>query len=113
MSISTKLRREVLNRDNNLCKKCTRDNHLEVHHIQATVYGGSDDIDNLIALCVVCHKEWHSVETQGIIEFDTWITYPPLSLLINGFEVQKEISRKVLALDLLESVRQFMLRTAI
>ena len=34
--------------------------HLQVHHIQPREDGGSDEPDNLIALCVTCHSSVHT-----------------------------------------------------
>ena len=59
------LRKSVLARDNNTCRAC-KDNSgqefvdtLDVHHIKEVYLGGSDDIDNLITLCTVCHRLVH------------------------------------------------------
>jgi hypothetical protein len=32
---------------------------LDIHHIQEVYLGGSDDINNLITACTVCHKLIH------------------------------------------------------
>lgn len=34
--------------------------HLQVHHIDERATGGSDEWDNLIALCLTCHTDVHS-----------------------------------------------------
>ena len=34
--------------------------HLQVHHIIERHDGGSDDVDNLIAICVTCHSDVHT-----------------------------------------------------
>lgn len=59
------LRKTVLARDNNTCQICKIISGqeftevLDVHHIQEVYLGGSDDIDNLITACTVCHKLVH------------------------------------------------------
>jgi len=42
-----------------LCKVCSRVSS-DVHHILFKSAGGTDDIDNLIALCRECHNKAHS-----------------------------------------------------
>ena len=34
--------------------------HLQVHHIEERSKGGSDDSDNLIAICLTCHCDVHT-----------------------------------------------------
>ena len=51
----------VLNRDNYTCQICgEKDTRLEVHHIQFRSKGGSNMMDNLVTLCLDCHKQIHS-----------------------------------------------------
>lgn len=59
------LRKSVLARDHNTCQICEIASGMEfvevldVHHIQEVYLGGSDDINNLITACTVCHKLIH------------------------------------------------------
>lgn len=59
------LRKAVLARDNNTCQVCKQISGqeftevLDVHHIQEVYLGGTDDMDNLITTCVICHKLIH------------------------------------------------------
>lgn len=58
------LRKSVLARDNNTCKCCGISGQefvevFDVHHIIEVYLGGNDDIDNLITVCLVCHKMIH------------------------------------------------------
>src|SRR5574344_334143 len=53
---------KVLNRDNYTCQCCKgkkKSNRLEIHHIIFRSNGGSDEEDNLITLCDICHKNLH------------------------------------------------------
>lgn len=56
-----KLRESILKRDNYLCVKCAAIGRTaaatDVDHITAKAHGGTDDPDNLQALCSPCHKE--------------------------------------------------------
>ena len=55
----------VLWRDKYKCQKCRKSNvPLEVHHIIYRSNGGSDNEDNLIALCCDCHKKVHKGEIK-------------------------------------------------
>lgn len=58
----TYIRRRILERDNNTCQHCGAVDRLEVHHIIKRADGGSNDDDNLVTLCVPCHRR---VEKRG------------------------------------------------
>ena len=56
------LRTKVILRDNCACQECgeTAYEWLEVHHIIPINKGGDElNINNLITLCIVCHKKKH------------------------------------------------------
>ena len=55
-TLDGKIRRRILKRDDRRCRKCSRKNGLEVHHIVAVREGGSDVDNNLITLCRRCHR---------------------------------------------------------
>ena len=40
-------------------KKSNGEPYLEVHHIEQLSNGGDDTVENAIALCPNCHREWH------------------------------------------------------
>jgi 5-methylcytosine-specific restriction protein A len=40
-------------------KKSNDEPYLEVHHIEQLANGGDDTVENAIALCLNCHREWH------------------------------------------------------
>ena len=40
-------------------KKSNDEPYLEVHHIDQLANGGDDTVENAIALCPNCHREWH------------------------------------------------------
>ena len=51
------LRKEVLKRDDYTCQNCgAKADVLDIHHIIPIKYSGTDNINNLIALCKSCHK---------------------------------------------------------
>ena len=79
----------VLVRDEYRCQKCGREDSLHVHHIRAVCEEGTNDMDNLIALCSGCHKEWHCVEETSFLTMDLWIRYPPVHRLIVMLETVK------------------------
>jgi 5-methylcytosine-specific restriction endonuclease McrA len=51
------IRRSVFDRDGNRCVECNSTERLEVDHILAVVFGGSDEISNLQILCRKCNRE--------------------------------------------------------
>ena len=51
-------REQVLERDGYRCRQCGKAagrSNLEVHHVEPTHLGGSDDLGNLVTLCRGCH----------------------------------------------------------
>ena len=68
-----KLRLRILRRDGYLCQQCRRDGRptpaTDVDHIIPKAKDGTDDPDNLEALCKPCHKAKtarEALEAQGI-----------------------------------------------
>lgn len=59
-----KLRAHILARDDGLCRVCGRP-ASEVDHIVAKSAGGSDDEDNLQAICSACHAKKTALEGVG------------------------------------------------
>ena len=63
---SWNVREYVLYRDNHLCQCCkgkSKDNILNVHHIESRKTGGNAP-SNLITLCETCHKAYHKGEIE-------------------------------------------------
>lgn len=59
------LRKATLLRDGCKCLECGKKNTtLEVHHIKAKRYGGSNTLNNLITLCSSCHQNTEGKERQ-------------------------------------------------
>jgi len=62
----TLIREEARQRDNYTCQRCgvegieQGEHNLEVHHITPRAESGSDNLENLITICRVCHDEIHS-----------------------------------------------------
>lgn len=57
---SDQLRIIALRRDNYTCQHCrTTGTRLYVHHIVPRHKGGTEDLDNLVTLCHLCHRKAH------------------------------------------------------
>lgn len=54
------LRTAILIRDDYTCQGCGGQERLQVHHRVPLMDGGSNDPENLIALCRACHGHEHS-----------------------------------------------------
>ena len=58
--IPLSLKKQLLERDGFQCQKCSfkdlSGSELEIHHINPRVFKGSDDLQNLVTLCTICHK---------------------------------------------------------
>jgi hypothetical protein len=66
-------RRSVLVRDSYACRKCgwhhdkwnpSDPRHIEIHHVEHHVRGGSNDPENLIAVCTICHDKIHAKDPK-------------------------------------------------
>ncbi len=53
------VRNQVLERDGWRCQDCGAAKDLQVHHMKPRSRLGGDVMDNLITLCVNCHRERH------------------------------------------------------
>jgi 5-methylcytosine-specific restriction endonuclease McrA len=53
------LRHRVLERDQWHCQDCGSSKDLQVHHLRKRSKLGDDSLDNLITLCVSCHRQRH------------------------------------------------------
>lgn len=57
----SKLRLRILKRDSYLCQPCLRKGKVtparEVDHIKPKAKGGTDEADNLQAICGPCHRQ--------------------------------------------------------
>jgi 5-methylcytosine-specific restriction enzyme A len=67
-----KLRETILKRDCHLCQACQREGRVtiatEVDHVMPKAKGGTDDPENLQAICKSCHSaksEREAAEAQG------------------------------------------------
>lgn len=70
--------KEAKDRANGICQLCEKpapflDKHgepfLQTHHIRWLSRGGSDSIDNTIALCPNCHQRMHILDDQNDVQF--------------------------------------------
>lgn len=82
------MRKAVILRDNCRCMECGKSNTiLEVHHIRARRYGGSNTLSNLITLCSKCHQK-----TEGKEELFEECYYS----MINGKNIRFDYAQHVM-----------------
>jgi len=89
------LKKQIFERDGFCCKKCNfRDStaqDLEVHHIKSRVFGGKDQLNNLITLCSICH--FYSPDSEK--EFINYLNEKIDGKILNTFrKSQKSLSKK-------------------
>jgi HNH endonuclease len=65
-SISLETRQLILERYEYRCARCHKRRPLEMHHRRPVIHGGTNDPDNLVALCHPCHVQ-HSGEFEESI----------------------------------------------
>lgn len=88
--VNSSIRSRILTRDEVTCQKCGRRDRLNIHHIQAVQDDGKDEDNNLITLCVPCHREWELIEMITTIPFDVWLPLPTYSVLLVAFLQQRK-----------------------
>ncbi|MGZ4520252.1 MAG: HNH endonuclease [Mycobacteriaceae bacterium] len=68
MTISKRLRYEILTRDNNTCRYChATDTALTIDHVTPTALGGTDDPSNLVAACKDCNAGKSSTSPDAAV----------------------------------------------
>ena len=60
------LRKEIVDQQSNKCRKCNNplNQYFQIDHIVAIQFGGTDEMDNLQALCSNCHLEKSCIENK-------------------------------------------------
>ena len=73
-------KKAVFERDNYTCQQCghvgeygDRPDCVQVHHIKPRRDGGTNDIDNLMTLCTICHTKTDSVGRPAKYDSGTMI----------------------------------------
>lgn len=65
-----------------ICERCGA-KAKECHHIVPLVYGGTNDENNLSALCSMCHREWDMLEDMGM-EYDAFLLTPSFKAIASA-----------------------------
>jgi hypothetical protein len=58
-TLPSSIRRFVLERDNNQCRRCCGEDFLDCHHVKLRAHGRDHRPSNLITLCSKCHRLLH------------------------------------------------------
>jgi hypothetical protein len=66
-----------------ICARCGLFHNIHLHHKVPLADGGTNELDNLIPLCDLCHMEWHKIE--GFISFDDYLEMPNIIELVALF----------------------------
>jgi hypothetical protein len=109
-TISTKTKKQILDRFMNGCVRCwglcsgdfgtwygdynncIGNGHCHIHHIKEKVFGGGNEIENFIPLCICCHTELHSL---GTVKLSTFLNSVPLLFRMKYQELKEGGDRKV------------------
>ena len=67
-------RRKVFEKYNYQCNDCSAPGTLEIHHIKPVIKGGSNKVNNLILVCMVCHVLRHGGKPKRLIENPYWVS---------------------------------------
>lgn len=72
------------------CERCGEFQNLQVHHIRPLRFGGSNQLRNLMILCIDCHRKWHRFLTA-----DFWsVTLSPAEREMADLEKPKKAVSK-------------------
>lgn len=64
---SPKLQGEIKKELGDTCVNCGSTRYIEYHHIVPIVYGGTNNLSNIVPLCADCHaKAHHKANAEGI-----------------------------------------------
>ena len=119
------LKKQVLVRDFGLCRCCGFKGD-EVHHITPLVYGGGDNVENMILLCSYCHRdapntkqEFYEYMTKGGSKTERILGMIVNELEINGLEFHKyfpifrQVIKWVKDVDRTNSIETYSLKDAL
>jgi 5-methylcytosine-specific restriction endonuclease McrA len=64
--INKTVRQEIINSQNNKCNECHNElsPYYQIDHVIALQFGGTDERNNLVALCCECHAKKSAIENQ-------------------------------------------------
>ena len=77
-----KTKKKKFLKSHTICERCGAKSE-DVHHKMALVYGGTNDEENLAALCKRCHHEWDLYEDIGM-EFDAFLLTPSFKAIASA-----------------------------
>lgn len=80
------------------CVACgTRNASIEVHHVDPKENGGSDEIENLVALCPNCHREYQGNDSKRtrLKEMRVWWIDECRKKVASENQIVKEISERL------------------
>lgn len=58
-SLPKEISSKVYERDDWHCRRCNRNCNLTPHHVVYQSAGGTDELNNLLTLCITCHNDVH------------------------------------------------------
>lgn len=67
MALDKKISTAVYKRDNWCCRHCNNRNSLTPHHIIFQSQQGTDNLNNLLTLCICCHNAVHKGRLKIIV----------------------------------------------
>jgi len=64
-NISKETRKHVYRRDGYRCALCDSTQYIQIHHAVPRGQGGTNNVQNLITLCMDCHALAHGTDLRG------------------------------------------------
>ena len=73
--VASDTRRAVYRRDGFMCVICGDPRSLQIHHFVPRGKGGSDEMDNLVTLCGMCHGVVHKkIMPVGSLRYEDYLS---------------------------------------
>lgn len=74
------IRRSIIDRDQGVCRFCNAADSNQVHHVRSVNDGGLPDRENLVTLCIPCHRHMHAkgMPPEDGVRVVTWARFDEL-----------------------------------
>lgn len=110
--IASSVKNEIINKQNNSCNICKEMlNDYEIDHIRPLSNGGSNDIKNLQALCVECHKnktlnEKANCEHFNIKDYESTFNIEAYNTINSKFFNKVQFTNYLVQDDIIDKIKE-------
>lgn len=102
------IRKRYFKEHKQICARCGTFKGINLHHKIALGDGGTNDYENLIPLCRICHFEWHEIE--GFISFEEYMELPNIIEIIHLLENNPIVKFENVDIDGTKTIKEISIR---